>query len=65
MKVAEKIYAAVDLKTTAPRHKGARIIQIGIVLIKNDKIISTFMTNINPRQEIYKSFKKNFKKQTY
>ncbi|MDR3156616.1 MAG: hypothetical protein LBT69_01720 [Lactobacillales bacterium] len=48
----DQTIAVVDLETTAPNHKEGRIIQIGIALIQNDKIVSTFSTDVNPGVEI-------------
>ncbi|MDR0614643.1 MAG: 3'-5' exoribonuclease, partial [Lactobacillales bacterium] len=52
LKVKEKVYAVVDLETTAPVNKGGKIIQIGIVLVQKDKIISTYETDVNPKEII-------------
>lgn len=46
-------FAVVDIETTGTNIKeGARIIQIGAVIVQNDKIIQTFATNINPQVPI-------------
>ncbi|MCM0598517.1 helicase C-terminal domain-containing protein [Periweissella fabalis] len=46
-------FAVVDIETTGTNIKdGARIIQIGAVIVQNNKIIQTFATNINPETVI-------------
>lgn len=46
-------FAVVDIETTGTNIKdGARIIQIGAVIVQNNKIIQTFATNINPEAAI-------------
>lgn len=46
-------FAVVDIETTGTNIKeGARIIQIGAVIVQNNKIIQTFATNINPEAPI-------------
>lgn len=46
-------FAVVDIETTGTNIKeGARIIQIGIVIVQNNKIIQTFATNVNPKMLI-------------
>ena len=42
-------YAVVDIETTGTSVKdGDRIIQIGCAFVKNNKIINTFATDVNP-----------------
>jgi len=48
----KKIYAVVDLETTAPNKKGGRIIQIGIVLVQSGKVLSKFASDVNPGKTI-------------
>lgn len=47
-----KTYAVFDLETTGVFNKGGRIIQIGIAFIKDNKIIDTFNTFVNPGIDI-------------
>lgn len=47
------MYSVVDLETTGTNAKaGARIIQIGCVLIQDGRVINEFATKINPRTTI-------------
>jgi len=49
----ETTYAVVDLETTGTSlTEGGRIIQIGCVFVKNNKIINHFSTDINPEMSI-------------
>ncbi|WP_225420301.1 helicase C-terminal domain-containing protein [Paucilactobacillus nenjiangensis] len=49
----QPIYSIVDLETTGTSVKnGDRIIQIGCVLISNNKIVNQFNTSINPQKSI-------------
>ncbi|MDR2465556.1 MAG: ribonuclease H-like domain-containing protein, partial [Streptococcaceae bacterium] len=45
-------YAVVDLEATGSNPTLDRIIQIGIVLIENEKIVSTYTTDVNPGRTI-------------
>lgn len=45
-------YCVVDIEATGGNHKNGRIIEIGIVKIRNRTIVSEFSTLINPRQKI-------------
>ncbi|MBM7636429.1 bifunctional DnaQ family exonuclease/ATP-dependent helicase [Streptococcus saliviloxodontae] len=49
-KVSRK-YAVVDLEATGASAT-ARIIQVGIVIIENDRIVKTYQTDINPHQTL-------------
>ena len=44
-------YAIVDLEATGA-HAMATIIQVGIVIIENDKIVKTYQTDINPHEAL-------------
>lgn len=49
----QPIYSIVDLETTGTSIKnGDRIIQIGCVLISNNKVVNQFNTTINPNRSI-------------
>lgn len=50
------IYSVVDLETTGTSYKhGDRIIQIGLVLVQDGRIINQFETRINPLTKIPRS----------
>lgn len=50
------VYSVVDLETTGTSFKnGDRIIQIGLVLIQDGKVINQFETRINPLMKIPRS----------
>lgn len=50
------VYSVVDLETTGTSYKnGDRIIQIGLVLLQDGKIINQFETRINPLMKIPRS----------
>lgn len=50
------IYSIVDLETTGTNaNHGARIIQVGCVLVQDGKVINRFETKINPRERIPRS----------
>lgn len=42
-------YAVVDLEATGS-HVGSKIIQVGIVIIENDKVIETYHSDVNPQE---------------
>lgn len=44
-------YAVVDLEATSASHT-SKIIQIGIVIVENGHIISTYQTDVNPHEEL-------------
>lgn len=49
----DKQFVVIDLETTGQSpEKGDRIIEVGIVVIKNDQIQKTYHTLIHPKQEI-------------
>lgn len=45
-------YAIVDIETTGTNHANDRIIQIGIALVVNKKIVQTYATDIHPGKHI-------------
>ncbi|MEX2805191.1 bifunctional DnaQ family exonuclease/ATP-dependent helicase [Streptococcus sp. H31] len=47
----DRKYAIVDLEATSAS-SSAMIIQVGIVIIKNDKIIETYQTDVNPHEKL-------------
>ena len=44
-------YAVVDLEATSASHT-SKIIQIGIVVVENGKIIQTYQTDVNPHETL-------------
>lgn len=51
MKTETKRYAVVDLEATGTGPLAA-IIQVGIVIIENDQIVTSYATDVNPHQEL-------------
>ncbi|RSU05282.1 hypothetical protein CBF31_02870 [Vagococcus fessus] len=52
------MYAVVDLETTGTNPTTDRIIQFGCVFIKDNQIISTYATDVNPKCKIPKHIEK-------
>ena len=51
--MSEKIFAVVDLETTGVSYeRDGRIIQIGCAFVKDNQIIDTFQSIVNPKQAI-------------
>lgn len=50
----DQVYAVVDLETTGTNPKDDRIIQIGCVFVKNNKIIQRYAADIRPGKTISK-----------
>lgn len=48
----DQLYAVVDLETTGTNPQDDRIIQIGCVFVKNNKIIKRYARDINPGQAL-------------
>jgi DNA polymerase-3 subunit epsilon len=48
----EAEFAVLDFETTGTSSKNSRVIDIGIVKVKNNKIVDTYTTLINPEVEI-------------
>lgn len=44
-------YAIVDLEATGA-HQSATIIQVGIVIVENDQIVTTYQTDVNPHEPL-------------
>lgn len=51
MQVNSQKYAVVDLEATGA-HAMAEIIQVGIVIIENNKIVKTYQTDVNPHEPL-------------
>lgn len=51
----KKTYAIVDIETTGTDARTDRIIQFGCVLVEGGKIVSRFVTDVNPNQAIPKN----------
>ncbi|MGB0429126.1 MAG: exonuclease domain-containing protein [Bacteroidia bacterium] len=47
-------YCVVDIEATGGNHKNGRIIEIGIVKIRNQTVVSEYSTLVNPQQKIDK-----------
>ncbi len=47
-------YCVVDIEATGGNHKNGRIIEIGIVKIRNKTVVSEYSTLVNPEQRIDK-----------
>lgn len=50
----DSTYCVVDIEATGGNHKNGRIIEIGIVKIRNKKIVSEYATLVNPEQPMDK-----------
>ncbi|SJZ71758.1 ATP-dependent DNA helicase DinG [Pilibacter termitis] len=50
--MSKTTYAVVDLETTGTNATEDRIIQIGIVLVENGRVVSTYATDVNPEKTI-------------
>ncbi len=49
---SEAIFSVIDFETTGTSPKNSRVIEVGIVKIKNLKIVDSFQSLINPQQYI-------------
>ena len=50
----DSTYCVVDIEATGGNHKNGRIIEIGIVKIRNKTIVSEYSTLVNPEQQMDK-----------